>query len=414
MPHCFPAPGLRAAQQPDWPDPEALAEAVAGLAAAPGLVLPQEIDSLRERLAAVARGAAVLLQGGDCAETFDGVSQDQVSAKFRTINQMAAVIGEGAALPVVTIGRMAGQYAKPRSSAHETRDGITLPSYRGDLVNGVGFTPESRTPEPRRLGRAYQTSATTLNLLRAFSAHHRTEFWTSHEALVLEYECALTRAIPQGIYNLSAHTVWVGERTRQLDGAHVDYAAHIRNPVAVKVGPSTTPDDLIALIERLDPDREPGRLTFVSRMGAGAVREVLPDLVAKVTAQGSPAIWICDPMHGNTFSAQDGFKTRHLNDIVDEVRGFFEVHRTLGTHAGGVHIELTGEHVTECLGGVYEVTPSHLPTRYETTCDPRLNRAQSLDLARELAGLYATHRINRREHHAEPHPRRVLSPYARA
>ncbi|MDO0925914.1 3-deoxy-7-phosphoheptulonate synthase class II [Streptomyces sp. TG1A-8] len=387
---------MPAAQQPQWPDAEALAEAAAHLGRTPSLVLPQECDTLRDRLAAVARGEAVILQGGDCAETFDGAGEQQVDAKFRTLNQMAAVIAEAAVAPVVTIGRMAGQYAKPRSGTHETRDGVTLPAYRGDLVNGSVFTAGSRTPQPDRLARAHRVSATTLNLLRALAARSRTEFWTSHEALVLEYERALTRGTPAGPYNLSAHTVWVGERTRQLGGAHIDYVARIRNPIAVKVGPTTTPDDALALVDRLDPDREPGRLTFVARMGADAVRDVLPDLVTKVSAAGSPVIWVCDPMHGNTFVADGGFKTRRLDVIVDELRGFFEVHRALGTHPGGVHTELTGEHVTECLGGTYPVTPTDLPTRYETACDPRLNRSQSLDLAWELADLYAEYQLSRR------------------
>ncbi|MFD5495990.1 3-deoxy-7-phosphoheptulonate synthase [Streptomyces sp. NPDC001812] len=387
---------MPAAQQPEWPDREALAEAVAELGLAPSLVLPEECDTLRDRLAAVARGEAVVLQGGDCAETFDGAREEQIDAKFRTLNQMAAVVAEAAVMPVVTIGRMAGQYAKPRSHAHETRDGVTLPAYRGDLVNASAFTPESRTPQPGRLARAHRVSATTLNLLRALAAHSRTEFWTSHEALVLEYEHALTRGTPSGPYNLSAHTVWVGERTRRPGDAHIDYVARIRNPIAVKVGPTTTPDDALALVDRLDPEREPGRLTFVARMGADAVRDVLPDLVAKVTAAGSPVVWVCDPMHGNTFLADGGFKTRRLDVIVDELRGFFEVHRALGTHPGGVHTELTGDQVTECLGGTYPVTPADLPTRYETACDPRLNRGQSLDLARALADLYAEHQLSRR------------------
>ncbi|MFE9255800.1 3-deoxy-7-phosphoheptulonate synthase [Streptomyces sp. NPDC006879] len=388
--------GLPAAQQPSWPDPAALAAAAGALAASPALVLPEECDRLRDRLAAVARGESLLLQGGDCAETFDGVTQEQVTGKFRTLNQMAAVISEGAVMPVVTLGRMAGQYAKPRSSPMETRDDQSLPVYRGDLVNGQDFHTDSRTPDAARLGRAYRVSATTLNLLRALTARQNTEFWTSHEALVLEYDRALTRGTPSGAYNLSAHLVWVGERTRQLDGAHIDFVSRIRNPVAVKLGPTTTPDDALALVDRLDPDREPGRLTFISRMGAGAVRDVLPDLVAKVTASGAQVVWMCDPMHGNTFSAASGHKTRRFADILDEVRGFFEVHAALGTHPGGIHAELTGEHVTECLGGTYEVTPADLPIRYESACDPRLNRSQSLDLAWELADLYAKHQLSRR------------------
>jgi len=384
-----PDQGLPAAQQVAWPAPEALAAAVAELRAAPGLVLPDECDRLRERLALVAEGGAVLLQGGDCAEAFDGVSQEQVTAKFRTLGQMAAVISEGAVLPVVTLGRMAGQYAKPRSSPSETRDGVTLPAYRGDLVNGVAFTAESRTPDARRLMRAHRVSATTLNLLRALAGRERTEFWTSHEALVLDYERALTRTTGYGAYSSAAHMVWIGERTRQLDRAHIDFVSRIRNPVGVKLGPTTAADDVLALIDRLDPKRLPGRLTLIARMGAKAVRDVLPDLVEKVTAEGARVVWMCDPMHGNTFVAGSGHKTRRFADILDEVRGFFEVHQALGTHPGGIHAELTGEHVTECLGGTYEVTADDLPLYYETACDPRLNRGQSLDLAEELAALYS-------------------------
>ncbi|MGC5343900.1 3-deoxy-7-phosphoheptulonate synthase [Streptomyces sp. DT24] len=391
------APGTRpVAQRPDWPDPAALRAVSDELRSLPGLVLAEECDRLRDRLGAVARGEAVLLQGGDCAETFDGVSEEHVRGTFGALDEMAALITEGAALPVVRLGRIAGQYAKPRSSPLETRDGETLPAYRGDLVNGLAFTPRSRTPDAGRLYRGYRISATTLNLLRALAARRGTEFWTSHEALVLEYERALTRDTPSGGYDLSAHLVWIGERTRQLDGAHLDFVAGIRNPVAVKLGPTSTPDDALAIVDRLDPERIPGRLTFISRMGADVVREVLPDLVAKVEASGARVVWLCDPMHGNTFVAPSGHKTRHFDRIMDEVRGFFEVHAHLGTRPGGVHAELTGMLVTECLGGTPGVTPEDLPVRYETACDPRLNRCQAIDLARELADLYAQHPPTRR------------------
>ncbi|WP_329455130.1 3-deoxy-7-phosphoheptulonate synthase class II [Streptomyces sp. NBC_01497] len=385
-----------AAQQPDWPDPAALRAVADDLAARPALVTAAECDRLRARLAEVACGAALTLQGGDCAETFDGGGPERIGAAYRTIRQMSAVVSEAAGLPVVQLGRMAGQYAKPRSRPDETRDGVTLPAYRGDLVNGEAFTLESRTPAPQRLRRGYDRAAGTLEILRGLTAQRGGEFFTAHEALVLEYERALTRQAPSGTYDLSAHLVWIGERTRQLDGAHLDFVSRIRNPVAVKLGPTSTPDDALALIDLLDPDREPGRLTFIARMGARSVREVLPDLVAKVTASGARVVWVCDPMHGNTVSAPSGHKTRWLIDILDEVRGFFEVHRALGTHPGGVHLELSGEHVTECVGGTYEVLPAQVPDRYETACDPRLNRGQALDVAFELAELYAEVRAGRR------------------
>ncbi|MCF3963797.1 3-deoxy-7-phosphoheptulonate synthase [Streptomyces fuscigenes] len=378
-----------AAQQPDWPDRAALHAVAADLAARPALVSAAECDLLRSRLAEVACGAAVTLQGGDCAETFDGTTPERIESTYRTIRQMAAVVSGGAALPVVQLGRMAGQYAKPRSRPDETRDGVTLPAYRGDLVNGLEFTMSSRVPAPDRLRRGYERAAGTLEILRGLAAERGGAFFTAHEALVLEYERALTRDTPSGVYDLSAHLVWIGERTRQLDGAHLDFVAGVRNPVAVKLGPSSTPDDALALIDLLDPDREPGRLTFIARMGAGAVREVLPDLVAKVTASGARVVWVCDPMHGNTVTAPSGHKTRWLIDVLDEIKGFFEVHRSLGTHPGGVHLELSGEHVTECVGGTYEVLPAQVPDRYESACDPRLNRGQALDLAFELAELYA-------------------------
>ena len=423
---------LPAAQQPEWPDPEALRKSLADLASYPPLVFAGECDQLRSRLAAVARGEAFLLQGGDCAEAFDGVSADQIRNKLKTLLQMAVVLTYAASVPVVKIGRIAGQYSKPRSKPTETRDGVTLPVYRGDSVNGFAFTPESRRPDPERLKQMYNASASTLNLVRAFTTggyadlrqvhawnqdfvrnspsgqryerlakeidsalnfmnacgidpeEFRTvELYSSHEALVLDYETALTRTDSRTghLYDVSGHMVWIGERTRQLDGAHIEFASQIRNPIGVKLGPTTTVDEALTLIDRLDPEREPGRLTFITRMGAGQVRDRLPELVEKVTASGAVPVWICDPMHGNTYEAETGHKTRRFDDVLDEVKGFFEVHKGLGTHPGGIHVELTGDDVTECVGGGDEVFVDDLHQRYETACDPRLNRSQSLDLA---------------------------------
>ena len=433
---------LPAAQQPEWPDQEALRKTLADLASYPPLVFAGECDQLRARLGAVARGEAFLLQGGDCAEAFDGVSAEQIRNKLKTLLQMAAVLTYAASVPVVKVGRIAGQYSKPRSKSTETRDGVTLPVYRGDSVNGFDFTPESRIPDPERLKRMYNASAATLNLVRAFTTggyadlrqvhawnqdfvrnspagqryeklareidnalafmnacgvapeEFRTvEFYSSHEALILDYETALTRTDSRtgDLYDVSGHMVWIGERTRQLDHAHIEFASKIRNPIGVKLGPTTTVDEALTLIDRLDPDREPGRLTFITRMGAGKVREHLPSLVEKVTASGAQVVWICDPMHGNTFEASSGHKTRSFDDVLDEVKGFFEVHRGLGTHPGGIHVELTGDDVTECVGGGDEVLVDDLHQRYETACDPRLNRSQSLDLAFLVAEMYRGH-----------------------
>ncbi len=435
---------LTAAQQPDWPDPAALRAAVDELAGKPGLVVASECDRLTGRLAAVSRGEAFVLQGGDCAETFAAATADQVKRKVRTLLQMAVVLTYGASVPVVKIGRIAGQYAKPRSSGTEQVDGVVLPSYRGDAVNDLARTPEARRPDPERLLRAYGTAATTLNLVRAYAtggfadlrrvhawnqdfvraspvgeryeamandidralafmtacgvdldrvdAAHGVELYASHEALLLEYERALTRIDEErrAAYDLSGHLVWVGERTRSLGGAHVDFVSRIANPIGVKVGPTTSADDVVALVERLDPYRTPGRLTLISRMGAGRIRAALPPLVEKVAATGSPAIWVCDPMHGNTIETRHGHKTRHFDDILDEVRGFFEVHRGVGTYPGGIHVELTGDDVTECLGGGSDLNDDDLAGRYETACDPRLNNGQSLELAFLVAEMLKT------------------------
>jgi 3-deoxy-7-phosphoheptulonate synthase len=424
---------LPAAQQPSWPDAQALQAVTAELAGSPGLVVPDECDTLRERLAAVSRGDAFLLQGGDCAETFQGVSAEAVKAKLRTILQMAVVLTYAASVPVVKVGRMAGQYAKPRSADIEAITG--LPSYRGDAVNDLTETEQARIPDPHRMLRAYAASAMTLNLVRAYTrggladlravhdwnrdfvrrspagqryervardidkalafmracgidlereqTMHGVEFFASHEALLLDYETPLTRYDDerQSSYDLSGHMVWIGERTRSLDGAHVEFARSIANPIGVKLGPGVAPEDAVALAERLDPERIPGRLTFITRMGSQKVRDVLPPLVEKVRTEGVAVTWVCDPMHGNTTTSAAGYKTRHFDDVIDEVRGFFEVHHTIGTYPGGVHVELTGDDVTECLGGAHDLVEDDLAGRYETACDPRLNTGQAIELA---------------------------------
>lgn len=430
---------LPIAQQPDWPDPAHVRAVTAELADQPPLVFAGECDQLKDRLAAVAKGEAFVLQGGDCAETFAGSTAEAVRNKLKTLLQMAVVLTYAASVPVVKIGRMAGQFAKPRSRPTESRDGVELPAYRGEAVNGFDFTPEARRPDPARLLHAYHCAAVTLNLCRAFTnggyadlhqAHawnqdfvaqspagrryeqlageidralsfmkacgadpqelHGVEFYSSHEALLLEYERALTRIDSRtGLpYDVSAHLVWIGERTRDLNGAHVEFVRHIRNPIGVKLGPTISPDDAVSLIERLNPDHEPGRLTFITRLGADKVRDLLPPLVEEVTQRGSPVTWICDPMHGNTFEAPSGHKTRRFDHVLDEVAGFFEVHRALGTHPGGIHVEFTGDDVTECVGGGHGIVEDDLHQRYETACDPRLNRRQSLDLAFMVAEMY--------------------------
>ncbi|MDQ0260075.1 3-deoxy-7-phosphoheptulonate synthase [Sinomonas atrocyanea] len=427
---------LPISQQPSWSDPDVFRAAIAELSILPPLVFAGEVDLLRERLAAAARGEAFLLQGGDCAETFGAATADRISARVKTILQMAVVLTYGAQLPVIKMGRMAGQFAKPRSSDTETRDGVTLPAYRGDIVNGYDFTPESRAHDAARMLRAYHTSASTLNLIRAFTqggfadlrlvhtwnkgftenpAHaryeslareidraikfmdscgadfealKRVEFFASHEALLLDYERALTRIDSRtGLpYDTSAHFLWIGERTRELDHAHVDYLSRVRNPIGVKLGPSTTGDDALRLIDRLDPEREPGRLTFITRMGAQNIREKLPPVVEKVTASGAQVLWVTDPMHGNTVTSRNGYKTRRFDDVVDEVRGFFDVHQALGTVPGGLHMEMTGDDVAECLGGSDPIDEAAFEDRYESVCDPRLNHMQSLEMAFLVAG----------------------------
>ncbi|HLS03160.1 MAG TPA: 3-deoxy-7-phosphoheptulonate synthase class II [Actinomycetales bacterium] len=429
---------LTALQQPTWPDADELAAATAHLSKLPPLVFAGEADGLRDQLAAAQRGEAFLLQGGDCAEIFADATADRISARIKTILQMAVVLTYGGSMPIIKMGRMAGQFAKPRSSDEETIDGVTLPCYRGDAVNEFEFTPEARRPNPYRMVEAYHVSSATLNLIRAFttggfadlrhvnawnkgflannSAYRRyesmaaeidramrfmeaagadfeamktVEFYSSHEALLLDYERALTRIDSRTgqAYNTSAHFLWVGERTRQLDGAHVDFLSRVRNPIGVKLGPTATAVDAIALAEKLNPENEPGRLTFISRMGAGKIRDILPGLVEKVTEAGLAVTWVTDPMHGNTFASPNGYKTRRFEDVMDEIRGFFEVHRSLDTVPGGVHVELTGDDVTEILGGCSEIDEAGLARRYETFVDPRLNHQQSLEMAFQVAEL---------------------------
>ena len=434
---------LVAAQQPTWPDAAAVKEAVAELESLPPLVFAGECDNLKLRIAEAALGNAFWLQGGDCAETFAGATADSIRNRIKTILQMAAVLQYFSSLPVIKVGRMAGQFAKPRSNDTETRDGVTLPAYRGDAVNDLEFNEKSRTPDPNRLVRVYNTSSATLNLVRAFtqggfadlrqvhtwnrgfaadarfSARYEemaneigraikfmesagvdpesfksVDFYSSHEALILEYEKALTRidSRTNNPYDVSAHFVWIGERTRQLDGAHMDFAEKIHNPIGVKLGPKTTPDEALAIIKRLNPNNEPGRLTFITRMGASLIREKLPPIIDAVNKSGAVVLWVCDPMHGNTYEAPSGYKTRKFDDVMDEVRGFFEVHKKLGTHPGGIHIELTGDDVTECVGGGDQISHEDLASRYETACDPRLNHTQSLELAFLVAEMLRDHK----------------------
>ncbi|MDM0057185.1 class II 3-deoxy-7-phosphoheptulonate synthase [Variovorax fucosicus] len=436
-----------ALQMPSYHDTHALQETERRLSGLPSLIFPGEISQLRERLAAVSRGEAFLLQGGDCAESFDEYGQGPVESTFRVILQMAVVLTYAAACPVVKVGRIAGQFAKPRSSDTEVQDGVTLPSYRGDIINGSAFTAQARQPDPTRLLTAYSHSATTLNLLRAlaqggfadlhevhrwtadfvrsspqgerfeeladritqslafmeacgFDARrtpqlHAVEFYTSHEALLLHYEEALTRFNERtgNWYGGSAHMLWLGERTRRLDGAHVEYLRGLGNAIGVKLGPSASPDDVLRLMDVLDPDQEPGRLVLITRMGSDRVADRLPPLLRAVRRAGRTPVWCCDPMHGNTVTSSNGFKTRDFERILQELRGFFAAHGQEGTYAGGLHFEMTGQDVTECRGGAQELTDEGLSARYRSACDPRLNGSQSLELAFQIAAvLKAAHK----------------------
>ena len=426
---------LEIAQQPNWGDIKSYNKVIQEITKYPPLVFAGEVRALKQYLAEAAQGKGFLIQGGDCAETFDKFQADTIRDKLKIILQMAVVLTYGASCNVVKIGRIAGQFAKPRSSNTETREGIELPSYRGDAVNDIEFTKKKRTPNPKRLLRAYNQSAATLNLLRAFttggfadlnkvhmwnqefiakspqgkryediansiddaltfmqavgikvgshSAIKLTEFFTSHEALLLGYEHALTRldSITGKWYTCSGHFLWIGDRTRQPDGAHVEFLSGVDNPIGIKVGPSITEDELLRLTEKLNPDNEWGRLTLISRMGADKIRKKLPPLIRKLNENGKQVLWICDPMHANTYKSNTGFKTRHFDTILEELEHFFAIHWAEGTVPGGVHFELTGENVTECLGGARKINDLDLGTKYETACDPRLNNEQSLELA---------------------------------
>ncbi len=435
---------LPARQQPEWPDLEELERVEARLAALPPLVFAGEARALTAQLARVAHGDAFLLQAGDCAESFGEFSADAIRDKLRVILQMAVVLAYSAGVPVVKVGRIAGQFAKPRSSDTETRDGVELPSFRGHMVNDPEFDGAARAADPNRLLDAYHQSAATLNLLRSFTkggfadlsrVHqwnqefvgssragkryeelaagidralrfmkacgistetqpdlHAVDFYTSHEALILGYEEPLTRqdSLTGDWYDCSAHMLWIGERTRQVDGAHVAFLAGVHNPIGCKIGPNASPAEVVSICEHLNPQRQPGRLTLISRMGADHVHEGLPPLLEAVRDAGHPVVWVCDPMHGNTYATENGTKTRHFDDILREIGGFFRAHRAVGTWPGGVHCELTGADVTECLGGAEELVDADLQARYETACDPRLNARQSLDLAFRIAELLHT------------------------
>ncbi len=429
-----------AAQQPEWPDPAALDGVTKTLASLPPLVFAGEARDLLSDLGKVAAGEAFLLQAGDCAESFDDCNANIIRDKLKIILQMAIVLTYSTGVPVIKVGRIAGQFAKPRSSPTETKDGEELPSFRGHLVNESDFSSTARVPDPERLLRAYNSSSATLNLLRAFTkggfadlhqvqrwnqefiaesepgqryneladgidkalsfiktigldenepAIGQVDFFTSHEALVLPYEEALTRedSLTGDWYDCSAHLLWIGERTRQLDGAHVEFLRGVANPLGCKLGPTAAVEEALALCEALNPDRIPGRLTLITRMGADNITEGLRPILRAVTDAGHPVVWVSDPMHGNTFTSKGGRKTRHLDDVIREITGFFAAHEAEGTWPGGIHVELTGDDVTECLGGTTAIADEDLERRYETICDPRLNGRQSLDLAFRVADL---------------------------
>jgi 3-deoxy-7-phosphoheptulonate synthase len=432
---------MAAAQQPTWPDAAALKQVHARLSGLPPLVFAGEARHLTRSLAQAADGRAFVLQAGDCAESFSEFTADGIRDKLKIILQMAVVLTYGAGLPVVKVGRIAGQFAKPRSSPTELVGGQVIDSFRGHMVNDDQPERAARIPDPTRLVTAYEQAVATLNLLRAFTKGgfadlsqihawnqefvasstegrrfediaegidsalrfmdacginlgsedtlHQVDFWTSHEALILDYEEALTRkdSLTGDWYDCSAHMLWVGERTRQIDGAHCEFLSGIHNPVGTKIGPSATADDVVALCERLNPARVSGRLTLITRFGVDAIDDHLAGLIRAVGDEGHPVVWMCDPMHGNTFTAEGGQKTRRFDDIIGELQSFFRIHREVGTWPGGVHIELTGDDVTECLGGVEDIVEGQLGQRYTTTCDPRLNGRQALDLAFRIADL---------------------------
>ncbi len=428
----------QALQQPVYPDAKETDRVVSEIAALPPLVTSWEVESLRDQLAKAAAGEAFLLQGGDCAESFDECDSDNIASKLKILLQMSLILVHGTRTRVIRVGRMAGQYAKPRSSDSESRDGVTLPSYRGDLVNRIGFTSDERIPDPRLMLRGYERAALTLNFVRALAdggfadLHHpeywkldfirhaklasdyerivdgiqesirfmeavadirlgnlgRVDFYTSHEGLSLLYEQAQTRKVPrrEGWYNLSTHMPWIGMRTAQVDGAHIEYFRGINNPIAIKIGPGMTPEWLTGLLETLHPNNEPGRLSLIVRLGAGNVEGKLPEFVETVRKAKRDVLWICDPMHGNTETTGDGIKTRNFDNILSELKSSFEVHRQLGSHLGGVHFEMTGEDVTECIGGARGLTADDLKRDYRSQVDPRLNYEQALEMSMLIAG----------------------------
>jgi 3-deoxy-7-phosphoheptulonate synthase len=438
--------GMPIKQQPEYPDSAALARVEDELRLYPPLVFAGEARQLKAELARAAEGETFVLQGGDCAESFAEFGADKIRDTFRVILQMSAILTFGASCPVVKMGRIAGQFSKPRSADMETVDDVTLPSYRGDSINAMEFSPEARTPDPERLKKAYNQSAATLNLLRAFAQGgyadlhevnrwtlgfvedspqgeryrdlasridealafmaacgltsqtapqiRETDFYTCHEALHLGFEQAMTRvdSTTGGWYGTSAHFLWIGDRTRQPDGAHVEYLRGVGNPIGMKAGPTSDPDDLLRILDLLNPENEAGRITIIQRMGADLVEEKFPPLLRALTREGRKVVWVCDPMHGNTVKASSGYKTRSFDAILSEVRSFFDVHEAEGTHPGGVHLELSGQDVTECIGGAQEITESGLADRYHTHCDPRLNAQQALELAFLLAEELKTRR----------------------
>ena len=438
---------LPAEQQPDWEKSEVYSKVISEISGYPPLVFAGEVRALKQQLGDAAQGNGFLIQGGDCAETFDDFRADSIRDKLKILLQMSVVLTYGASCNVVKLGRIAGQFAKPRSANTETRDGIELPSYRGDAVNDINFNEKSRKQNPKRLLRTYNQSAATLNLLRAFttggfadlnkvhvwnqefiaqspqgkryeeiansiddalifmkavginsdntSALKLAEFFTSHEALLLGYEHALTRqdSLTGKWYNCSAHFLWIGDRTRQPNGAHVEFLSGVDNPIGIKVGPTINEEELIALCEKLNPENEWGKLTLISRMGADTVRSKLPPLIKTIKESGQKVLWVCDPMHGNTYKTDNGYKTRHFDTILEELEHFFAIHHAEETIPGGVHFELTGDNVTECLGGAREISDSDLNSRYETACDPRLNNEQSLELAFLVTDLLRNRRL---------------------
>jgi len=440
---------LPAEQQPDWEKSEVYSKVISEISGYPPLVFAGEVRALKQQLGDAAQGNGFLIQGGDCAETFDDFRADSIRDKLKILLQMSVVLTYGASCNVVKLGRIAGQFAKPRSANTETRDGIELPSYRGDAVNDINFNEDSRKQNPKRLLRTYNQSAATLNLLRAFttggfadlnkvhvwnqefiaqspqgkryeeiansiddalifmkavginsdntSALKLAEFFTSHEALLLGYEHALTRqdSLTGKWYNCSAHFLWIGDRTRQPNGAHVEFLSGVDNPIGIKVGPTINEEELITLCEKLNPENEWGKLTLISRMGADTVRSKLPPLIKTIKESGQNVLWVCDPMHGNTYKTDNGYKTRHFDTILEELEHFFAIHHAEAeeTIPGGVHFELTGDNVTECLGGAREISDSDLNSRYETACDPRLNNEQSLELAFLVTDLLRNRRL---------------------